>query len=147
MRLKKKLMSDAEAKAATKRARKAEVRLRLAFRPIVPTNHPGPEFARAEIRRMDRRLRKKAKRDRSATAAKARISVARDGRAVGIERDRREAEKSKLSPLPAEWPRMSKAKRREWAVQREVDRQRHEMESLVHRGVPRDDARRRFGSL
>lgn len=139
--------TDAEKAAIAKRARRAEIRLGLAFRPVVATNRPGPEFARAEIRRMDRRLRNKTRFDGSAAAARARISAARDGRAVGTERDQREAEKSKLSPLPKEWPRMSKAKRRQWAAQREVDRQNREVEALIRGGVSAEDARSRFGSL
>lgn len=139
--------TDAEKAAIAKRARRAEIRLGLAFRPVVATNHPGPEFARAEIRRMDRRLRKKAAFNGSAWAAKLRMGVGLAGRVVGAERDRLEAEKRKLSPLPAEWPRMSKAKRREWACQREVDRQKREVEALIRRGISAEDARSRFGSL
>jgi hypothetical protein len=139
--------TEAEIKAEAKRDRKAVARAKLPQREIMPTNSPGAEFARAEIRRMDRRAKAKKQFAGSAAAAAARMVAARDGRAVGVERDRREAEKQRLSPIPKGFFRWTKARRRSWVNPRETARQEMEMRRMVDRGVPETEARRQFGSL
>lgn len=131
-----------KARAKAKRERKAALRLAHPYG-VTPTNSHGPEFARAEVRRMDRRIRKRMKmaREKSATTAKARRSTA-----VG-EKPRPKSKPIRLSPVPADFFKWEKARRRIWVNQREVDRQRSEMMALVRRGVPEAEARGRFGSL
>ncbi len=135
--------TDRRPAAEAKRLRKDAIRAALATVDRPPTNHPGADFARADIRRMDRRARNRKPDPGSATAAKKRLDIARgDGPKPGVRSDKRSV---RLSPVPEGFFSWSKAKRRKWASDREVSRQSAEIDSLIRRGIPFDVARQRFG--
>lgn len=96
---------------------------------------------RPDRRRQDREERRKAWNHQSAAAAAHRHKLDRQGK------PRRPKKAGMRSPVPEGFFDLTKAERRAWAADREIERQRAAMRALVARGVLEATAKQQFGSF
>jgi hypothetical protein len=109
--------------------------------PVIPTKAVGAGLARGDRRRADREARNAV--ETATAAAKRRHAEAK----ALLPRKPKAKVSPRLSPVPEDFAKWSKAKRRAWVNDREIARQQTAAQALVRRGVPEAEARRRFGSL